>query len=402
MTAGASLTIGIVIFRLTPAGGLEQHALRLSALLVERGHKVTLITTQAPAAAPPRGVRGEQYPARGRTNHGRLAAFAEDAAHAAADRFDVTVAFHAIPGFDVIFCADPSRARPHPLRALLPRYRAYAQLERAALAPASRSLVLCLSAAQRGEFLHNTEVAADRLIVLPPTVERIAVANQRPSPAERWAARSELELPDHESVWLWMGLQPRTKGLDRALRALAAFPASRLVVTGLERASRGGVEADYLSRRLGVRDRVRWLGFCEAATLRQARVASDLLLHPSRADVTGTVILEAMASGLPVITTEVCGYSEHVARAQAGIVLSEPFSAADLERALGTATLSRQIVWSTNALAYARRDELYTGLERAADLIEGVALTSPAPQLASGELDWHDEDSEDADTSQAY
>ena len=97
MTAGASLTIGIAIFRLAPAGGLEQHALRLSGVLAERGHRVTLITTQAPAGPPPRGVHGEQYPARGRTNHGRLAAFAADAAHAAADRFDVTVAFHAVP-----------------------------------------------------------------------------------------------------------------------------------------------------------------------------------------------------------------------------------------------------------------------------------------------------------------
>lgn len=396
-----ALTVALVIHRLSPAGGLEQHALRLSGVLAQRGAKVTLITTQAPSSPPPRGVRGEQYPARGRTNHGRLAAFAEDAARIVEGRFDVTVAFHAIPGFDAIFSADPSRAKPDPLRALLPRYRTYARLERTALAPASRSLVLCLSAAQRSAFLRNTEVAADRLVVLPPTVERIPVANQRPSPAERWAARSELELPDHESVWLWMGLQPRTKGLDRALRALAAFPASRLVITGLERASRGGAEAEALARRLGVRDRVRWLGFCEPATLRQARVASDLLLHPSRADVTGTVILEAMASGLPVITTEVCGYSEHVSRAQAGIVLSEPFSAADLERALGTATLSRQIVWSANALAYARREELFSGLERAADLIEGLARDPVAPPSPPS-FEWSDDDSEESDPADVY
>ena len=48
--------------------------------------------------------------ARGSTNHGRLAAFAEDSARTIARRFDRTVAFHAIPGFDAIFCADPSRA----------------------------------------------------------------------------------------------------------------------------------------------------------------------------------------------------------------------------------------------------------------------------------------------------
>ncbi len=103
--------------------------------------------------------------------------------------------------------------------------------------------------------------------------------------------------------------------------------------------------------------------------LAQATAAADLLAHPSRADVTGTVILEAMASGLPVITTAVCGYGEHVVAAGAGVVLAEPFQAADLGWALAQATPERLAVWSANALAYAGRDELYSGLERAADLI---------------------------------
>src|SRR5215469_4731920 len=213
MTAGASLAIGIAIFRLAPAGGLEQHALRLSGLLAQRGHKVTLITTQAPAAAPPRGVRGEQYPARGRTNRGRLAAFAEDAARAAADRFDVTVAFHAIPGFDVIFCADPSRARPEPWRAVLPRYRTFARLEREALAPAAGATILCLSSAQRAGFAVAHETPSARLILLPPTVDRDSVPAQRPSPNDRAEARIELLVAGDEPVWLWMGLQAKTKGL---------------------------------------------------------------------------------------------------------------------------------------------------------------------------------------------
>ena len=99
--------------------------------------------------------------------------------------------------------------------------------------------------------------------------------------------------------------------------------------------------------------------------------AADLLVHPSRADVTGTVILEALANGLPVVTTAVCGYGEHVLKADAGVVLPEPFEAAALDAAVAPApeTLGR---WSSNALAYAARDELYSGLERAADLILGA------------------------------
>ena len=80
-----------------------------------------------------------------------------------------------------------------------------------------------------------------------------------------------------------------------------------------------------------------------------------------------------MASGLPVITTAVCGYGEHVVAADAGVVLPEPFRAPDLAAALSRATPELLAAWSANALEYARRDELYSGLERAADAIECAA-----------------------------
>ena len=50
------------------------------------------------------------------------------------------------------------------------------------------------------------------------------------------------------------------------------------------------------------------------------------------------------------------------------MVLREPFQAADLDRALAQ-TPQTLAAWSANALAYASDQALYTGLERAADLI---------------------------------
>jgi len=357
--------IALAVFRLSPAGGLEQHALRLADILARRGCQVTMITTRQPATPPP-GVELERVAARGSTNHGRLAAFAEDAGHAVAGRFDRSVAFHAIPGFDAIFCADPSRATPGPRR-WLPRYRTYAELERRALAGGSGP-VLMLSSAQLGGFAANHPAARPRLKLLPPTVDRLRADPRAATPTARMAARRSLALGGGP-IWLWLGLQPHTKGLDRVLQALPAAQAARLLVCGLDPASRGGHDALRLATRLGVENRVGWLGFVDDQGLGEAMAAADLLVHPSRADVTGTVILEALASGLPVVTTAVCGYGEHVVAAVAGVVLDEPFQAADLDRALGEATPERLAIWSVNALAYAGRDELYSGLERAADLI---------------------------------
>ena len=358
--------LALAVFRLSPAGGLEQHALRLAAILAGRGCEVTMITTRAPAATPD-GVPVERIASRGSTNHGRLAAFAEDAARAVAGRFDRTVAFHAIPGFDAIFCADPSRAAPAGARNWLPRYRTYAALEREALAIGDGQ-VLMLSSAQLDAFAANHPAARHRLRLLPPTVDRLRADPAAATPAAKAAARRALALAEGP-VWLWLGLQAKTKGLDRVLQALPAAPNARLLVCGLPPASRGGADALRQARRLGVEDRVRWLGFVSDAALAEAMAAADLLVHPSRADVTGTVILEALASGLPVVTTAVCGYGEHVINADAGVVLAEPFQAADLNRALAQATPARLAGWSANALAYAGRDALYSGLDRAADLI---------------------------------
>jgi UDP-glucose:(heptosyl)LPS alpha-1,3-glucosyltransferase len=367
--------IALVIFRLAPAGGLEQHCLRLARMLAARGAEVTLVTTRPPAAPASEGVTLQILAARGRSNHGRLAAFAADAARAVAGRFDRTVAFHAIPGFDVVFVADPSRGRPAGLRRWLSRYQTYAALERGALGADGAALILTLSSAQRAAFLETHDAAPGRLALLPPTVDRLR-ARPAPSPAARAAARDRLDMGGEAPVWLWIGLQPKTKGLDRALAALAHAPDARLIVSGLAPETRAGAAMARLAARLGVAARIRWLGFASEPALADAMAAADLLLHPSRADVTGTVILEAMASGLPVITTEVCGYAEHVLAAGAGAVLAEPFEPAALARALAAATPPTLAAWSANAAAYAGRDGLYSGLDVAADLI---LKTPPAP-----------------------
>jgi UDP-glucose:(heptosyl)LPS alpha-1,3-glucosyltransferase len=359
--------IALVIFRLAPAGGLEQHCLRLARILLGRGAAVTLVTTQAPAD-PAHGAEVELIAARGRTNHGRLAAFAADAARAVACRFDRTVVFHAVPGFDIVFCADPSRAAPPGLQALLPRYRTYAELERAALGSAGARRMLTLSSAQRDAFLANHAVEPDRLALLPPTVDALR-ARPPADPAAKAAARAGLGLSGDAPVWLWIGLQPKTKGLDRALAALAATPAARLIVSGLDPSSKAGAAMAQQAARLGVANRITWLGFASEAMLAQAMAAADLLVHPSRADVTGTVILEAMANGLPVVTTAVCGYGEHVVKAGAGVVLAEPFGAAALVEALQSATPDTLRRWSAAAASYAGDPALYSGLDRAADLI---------------------------------
>lgn len=62
--------------------------------------------------------------------------------------------------------------------------------------------------------------------------------------------------------------------------------------------------------------------------------ASDLLIHPARYELAGHVLMEAMASGLPVITTDRCGYAPYIKKAGAGVVLTSPFDQQSLNNAL--------------------------------------------------------------------
>jgi UDP-glucose:(heptosyl)LPS alpha-1,3-glucosyltransferase len=85
----------------------------------------------------------------------------------------------------------------------------------------------------------------------------------------------------------------------------------------------------------------------------QLMQACDWLVHPARRELAGHVLLEAMACGLPVITTEVCGYAPHIAKADAGIVLASPFDQGALNQALATALTTPREPYSQAGLSYA-------------------------------------------------
>ena len=127
-----------------------------------------------------------------------------------------------------------------------------------------------------------------------------------------------------------------------------------------------------LAERLGCRDRVVATGSVEDAALERLFLAADLLIHPARLDVTGTVIVEALGAGLPVIVTDNCGYAPHVEAAGAGRVLPRAAAPEEIARAADVEP-ARRAKWSAAASAYARSADLTSGIAVAADLVEAEA-----------------------------
>ncbi|MBA2588368.1 MAG: glycosyltransferase family 4 protein [Alphaproteobacteria bacterium] len=115
-----------------------------------------------------------------------------------------------------------------------------------------------------------------------------------------------------------VGLLIERKGHDLAIAALPQIPDATLLIVGAgpERAA-----LEKLAERLGVKDRVRFLGMLDQKTLREIYNCADALILASSREGWANVLLEAMACGTPVLASAVWGTPEVVATPEAGLLL---------------------------------------------------------------------------------
>lgn len=148
--------------------------------------------------------------------------------------------------------------------------------------------------------------------------------------AHREAIRAELGIPGEAPAALFVSNNPGRKGLETALRALASPQGggAHLLVAGRGRTGRFAARA----RELGVAGRVRFLG--QVPDTRPYYGAADYLVLPTRYDPFANVCLEAMACGLPVVTTRMNGASEIIVDGEDGFVIADPRDAGALARAM--------------------------------------------------------------------
>jgi glycosyltransferase involved in cell wall biosynthesis len=142
------------------------------------------------------------------------------------------------------------------------------------------------------------------------------------------ARRQHFGLPTGVPLALFAGdLSSPRKNLDTVLRAIPAVPGLHLAVAG----GNGGAEWRAMAERLGVAARVHFLGF--RTDMPELMRAADLFVCPSRYEPFGLVLLEALASGLPVVAARTVGGAELITP-DAGIVLADCNDVAALATAL--------------------------------------------------------------------
>lgn len=176
--------------------------------------------------------------------------------------------------------------------------------------------------------------------------------------------------PAAEATILFVGRHRYYKGVDDLIRAMAGVHGAQLVIAGDGPETAAWVA---LAQSLGVTDRVRFIGHVPGDALATLYASADIFCLPSnsRAEAFGLVLLEAMAAGLPCVTTELgTGTSFVVAHGQTGFVVPPraPMALADaLNRLVADPALRA-------ALGRAGRDRLHAHftLDVMTDAVERV------------------------------
>jgi glycosyltransferase involved in cell wall biosynthesis len=141
-----------------------------------------------------------------------------------------------------------------------------------------------------------------------------------PPPLPRDQARAQLAVPDGRFHLGWVGRLTPEKGADVLLAALARLT-DLPVVASVVGDGRGRPALEQLAARLGVGDRVRWLGnVAEAARL---FAAFDVFALSSRTEGTPIVLFEAMAACTPIVASAVGGVPDVVSPAEALLVTAD-------------------------------------------------------------------------------
>ena len=328
------MKIAMAVRQFCEVGGAEKITRRLAAHLSESGHGVDVFAYRADAQdgvslnrlnrprCLPRAMRDWA------TGRGLSRALSRSGAEVTFGEQKTWGADVIRPGGGVEDAYWRARARYAPIirhpagRFVHPKRYFDVWAERNGYAHPSLRRVIVNSRMMRNQLVAQYPHLADRIEVIHNGVDAVS-----PPVGDRTARRQALAVAhglDPSAVWLlFAGHEFKRKGLRHALRALARARAAgmdaQLVVVGRDRVGPYERERD----RLGLTPHVAFAGAVPGMAKYYASV--DALILPSHYDPFANVTMEAMGSGLPVITTRQNGGSELV-DATAGWVIENPLA----------------------------------------------------------------------------
>lgn len=196
-------------------------------------------------------------------------------------------------------------------------WRSRAQLFLDRLTAVFADRVTAVSDAVRKFAIEREHIPASKLVTVYNAIDH---ERFRVSPGVREQARSELGVGENEIAVGSTGALTRQKGFNYLIEAvplvLRSRPEVRFFIGG-----EGQSEADLIRQRdeAGLTDRVVFLGFRD--DIPELLSAFDIFVLPSIYEGLPVSLVEAMAAGLPIVTTDVDGNCEAIGPDEAGIAV---------------------------------------------------------------------------------
>ena len=366
--------VAFSVFKYFPYGGLQLDLMRMAREFVSRGIRVVIYCMSFDTDRIPEGMEFRKLAVKGLSNHRRARNFEKVLKEELAkEDFLAHVAFNRLVPADWYFAADVpfvESAKRSFFQKLLPRYRTFAAMEKELFSPENDTKIFCITQAQQRDFQRIYDTPAERIYQLPPGIdEKFASALQLRE--KRNDLRHELGISSDEILLIQVSSAFRTKGVDRSIAALAFLPESirhktRLLIVGK------GNPAAYIKfvNRCGVGRQVMFAG--GRNDVPELIAAADLMIHPARNEATGTVLLESLACGTPVLCSANCGFSPMVKDA-GSLVLPKLFRQKILNRTLMVtlSTPDKLAELQQAAESYGKNGDFYRRAKCAVDFITG-------------------------------
>jgi UDP-glucose:(heptosyl)LPS alpha-1,3-glucosyltransferase len=344
-------------------GGAEIYLANLARFLVQNGHSVHALVRRDNADFSMAGVTVETLRADGSGLRGELN-FVRAAQWHLRGRKSIVLSTIAMPGIThyqphmglqrLNFLASRnSRNSPffrtvHALASPFNMKRRWLlNMQERLLVRGSATQVMTFSQLVRSQILEDYQISPENIVAASLGVD---LNRFHPDEKPREHQTGKLKL-------LFSGHNFQLKGLHCLLAAMSVA-LSRGLQAELSIAGNGQRAAfEKIAARLGLSAHVKFLGLVDDAQAAALYRSSDVLVHPTFTDHCSLVVLEALASGLPVITTRQNGAAEFIEPEKQGIIISHP---RDIE-ALADALLrlsDRQKLAAMSAAALALRPRL--------------------------------------------
>ena len=374
-------TVGLLFPGCHRRGGVERSIRELSRRLAAT-YPVQFIGDDFDAD----GMAGVEFvPVGGRPGRGFLAPWSfrgRAASRLSAGRPDVTISYGAdCPPGDILYVNSVHRAwlghgRPIPtrlgtvpnsVRYALPQHRMILAMERRYFR-SSPEAVVAVSQQTAGEIVDLYDVPRARITTIPNGYSADEFSPQRRT-ADRPAMRARLGLDDDVVVLLLVANELHRKGFGPLLEATARLDDRRVQVHVVGRAPIDAYRSQI--ERLGLSDRVRWHG--PSTEVAPWYAVGDLFVMPTQYEAFPLVVVEALASGLPVVTTAVAGSSEAIQPGVNGLLQRDPDDVDELTDLLEQGLdPDRRDAWSRAAPATVDRLEWGRLADRLASVIDGL------------------------------